>query len=234
MKIDFLTYATPSLDYYFKYSKQIHKAYCDKHSYTYIIGDQSLLDSSKWITWTKLNVVLDRLKATKADYLFWCDADSVPVNFDVSLEKFISGGEDFIFASEGSEINKLNNNALGDGGTFFDKTTWDINSGNFFVKNSEASVNYLTKLANDKNFAYYWYNSNCYHEESAFLYSMCDDGYKDLAKIKILPSNNVYVKDYNPISFTDENICFYHQCGALSYKGMIKLIFDKLQSKNLV
>ena len=62
------------------------KSYCAKHGYTFI-DDESMLDKTRPIPWTKILLLLKYLD--EFDYLVWIDADILIMNMDTKLESFI-------------------------------------------------------------------------------------------------------------------------------------------------
>lgn len=112
-------------------SKEI---YCKTHGYDFIIAEKKL-STCYGITekrslepaWTKLALVSRILD--DYDWVFWTDADSIILNFDIKLEDFIDTEYDLIACTESE------NQAYPDlytGGNF-------INTGQVFYKNSEIA-----------------------------------------------------------------------------------------------
>lgn len=105
---------------YTKYTRENKILYCKKHNYDFI-DDESIYNKDKPIPWSKILQLQKYLK--KYDYLVWIDADIYVMNSDVKLESFIEKYKNFDIIC-GSD--------------------WKmINTGVFFIKNSDFSNNFL-------------------------------------------------------------------------------------------
>lgn len=102
----------------------------------------------------------------------------------------------------------------------------DINTGNFFVKKSEASKKFLTKLLSDTKYSRLWYSNSYYHEESAILYSMLNPDYTGIANIKISDIDKIFSIFYDEAE--NGNCLFFHQCGITQYKNLMKYFYNKV------
>lgn len=99
------------------------KSYCAKHGYTFI-DDETILDKSRPIPWSKIHLLLKYLN--EYDYLVWIDADILIMNMEIKLESFIErySQYDQICGSD-----------------------WRMeNTGVWFIKNSDFSHNFLKAI----------------------------------------------------------------------------------------
>lgn len=199
MKIIFVTLMTSNIEWYTKYTTLFHTTYCDKYNYIYEKYTH-LFDSSRWATWSKIPAILDALeKYPDCDYVFWCDADSIPVVMDIPLETYITG-EDIIITQDTNvgEYSKLYPRPF-DGGAPC--------TGNFFVKNNSATKKYFSKLYNDGRFLKFHFKHNYFHEQSALTLSFLHGAYKDICSIKLLDPYDLFTNNINQITH------FYHAQG---------------------
>ena len=101
--------------------------YCKKHNYEFIEED-SCYDDSKYIPWSKINLILKYLDSY--DYLVWIDSDILIMNDDIRLEDLIVDESDIICGSD-----------------------WKmINTGVLFVKNSDFSKQFLKDVYNNTDY----------------------------------------------------------------------------------
>ena len=84
--------------------------YCELRNYAFNIVREGF-DTSRPASWSKILFVKERLP--HYDWIFWTDADSLIMNHEVKLTRFIDSSYDFIMALE--------------------------NAGQFFIRNSEWS-----------------------------------------------------------------------------------------------
>lgn len=64
------------------------KAYCEKHGYDFFCGTE-ILDPERPIPWSKILFIKEILKNSSYRWIFWTDADSLIMNFDIPLESLI-------------------------------------------------------------------------------------------------------------------------------------------------
>lgn len=129
--IGFLTYNDDSI---YEKSKQLYdkasewtditvsgkKEYCQRHNYVFYNFNTM---EEKWSPeWSKIIYCLKLLK--NHDWIFWSDADSMITNFNVKLEPIIDENYDIIVS----------------------KDIGGMNTGSFFIRNSEWSYAFLTEL----------------------------------------------------------------------------------------
>ena len=98
--------------------------YCDLHGYDFITTDEQMDDHAQ-PNWTKFLLILKHIN--KYDWMFWTDADSIFMRSDIKLEQFIDDSKHFVFS-------------FGSRGK-----AEPINSGHFFVKNSDYAKRLLQK-----------------------------------------------------------------------------------------
>ena len=87
--------------------------------------------------WTKLALIARILD--KYDWVFWSDADSIILNFDVKLESFIDHAYDLIACTEDPRINTA--------GPYTQSSY--VNTGQFLLKNSLVAKNLIARAWND-------------------------------------------------------------------------------------
>ncbi len=99
------------------------RLYCQKYGYDFICGEENL-DPSRPIAWSKILLIQKVMKNPSYEWIFWTDADSLIMNFNIRLESLIDENFNFIISKD------INN----------------INSGEFFIKNTEWSDTFLTSV----------------------------------------------------------------------------------------
>jgi hypothetical protein len=154
-------------------------SYCKMHGYDFINCGESL-DNSRPVPWTKVLLILDVMKNKQYKWIFWTDADSLIMNKNKKLEEFIDDGYELIITKD------LN----------------AINSGQFFIKNSEWSNEFLHKVYSHEEFInHHWW------EQMGVITELQDAN--NLMHVKIMPQrtfnsyqgfNNLEV-DYHPGDF---------------------------------
>lgn len=116
---------------------KINKVYCEKYNLKIILSNQKKYNN-RHSAWERLPLLLDNI--SKFDYLIWIDADAFFYKNANNILDIINENKDvnFIFSND---IGNLN-----------------INTGIFIVKNSQYSIDFLTKWAYDEEL----YNNNPY------------------------------------------------------------------------
>lgn len=99
--------------------------YCNMHGYDFYCSYQSL-DETRHPAWSKILLIKKILLRGTYDWIFWTDADAVICNPNIKLEDLIDENFEFIVTKD------FNN----------------INAGNFLIKCSEWSANFLDKIYN--------------------------------------------------------------------------------------
>ena len=81
--------------------------YCAKHGYDFVDADESIVDTTKPIPWSKVRLIQEYLNK-KYDYIVWVDGDTHIMNMEIKLEDLIaelSGGSDLMFVRDWQVIN---------------------------------------------------------------------------------------------------------------------------------
>lgn len=159
-----------------KYSDLNKQAYAKLHGYDIYLYN-TLLDSSKLAPWNKILAIQNHIN--DYDYIFWTDADSLIMNFDIKLEEFIDENYDLIISKE--EV--MNN----------------LNTGHFFIKNSQWSKSLLENLYRLSD----QFTTCCWEQDAlAYLLEQNKNLYK---KIKILNqramNSHVFIPNFLPNQF---------------------------------
>lgn len=129
MKIAVVTLGDENVKHWNEMSFPNKDRYCQRHGYDFISIDHLLDDRPPG--WSKILLLLQHLD--DYDYLFWSDTDSLIVESQVRLEELFSPEFDLVFCM-GGEQGEL----------------WTLNSGEFFVKNTEWSKNFLHEVYNQE------------------------------------------------------------------------------------
>jgi hypothetical protein len=136
---------TENIYEYSKLTEIINRAYCKKHEYDFEIFN--VMPKDRAAQWCKVEVVQRLLDLDKYDYVFWIDADAFFSQQDIRLETRIKDyTKDVIICSDDSNSGR----------------TGSINTGTFFIKNTEWS----------REFCKEWYNytgeylEKHFHEQS--------------------------------------------------------------------
>lgn len=83
------------------------KSYCDKHSYT-LLDSNHLLDTSRAASWSKLLALEYYFTKDSYDYLMYLDMDTLIMQPEIPLEKFIDASKrrfDVLLTSDSNGIN---------------------------------------------------------------------------------------------------------------------------------
>ena len=167
--------------------------YCNKYDYKFINLNISL-DLSRPIPWSKILIIEQNIDVY--DWIFYSDADSLIMNPSIKLESLIDDNYDLI-------ITRDQNN---------------LNSGNFLLKNSEWSKNFLKDIYEQKQYINHpWW-------ENMAIIDLYDNNQNIRDKTKILDvrSMNSYVNNYQKGDF------IIHFAGS---QGNIKSLMELYYSK---
>jgi hypothetical protein len=157
-----------------KYALQNHKAYCNKHNYSYIL--RNLPKTNRIAIWEKIDLIKEVILSNKYDYIFWMDTDSIFTNFTIKIEDIINNtGEKYNFIFSGD--------------------TNIINSGHFIFKSCTWSLRELEKIWNiypakygmsgDNAALSVWLaggNGNMSHQQQKIYYELVDKGFTDISE----------------------------------------------------
>jgi hypothetical protein len=101
----------------------VRASYCRQHGYT-LLDVNNLIDKSRPAAWSKLLALEHYFSSGQYDYLFYVDMDTLIMNADTTIEKFISAA--------GSESDIIVSNDMN-----------GMNTGVFLVRNSPWSLWFL-------------------------------------------------------------------------------------------
>ena len=128
---------------------QTKQDYCALHGYDLVVGKE--FDRSRPIPWSKIPLLQKILP--KYDLVFWSDADAMVVNYDISLNRFF---HDFL-NSDKKMLTTLD--AAG-----------NINTGNFLIRNSPWSFEFLGRIWEQEQFT-----NHGWWENMAFIHLLETD-----------------------------------------------------------
>lgn len=173
-KIAWVSAYDKNYEYLYKLTEANKNQYCDKHGYDCKFYNFTDIKSDKHIAYTKFLAILDCLPYY--DWVFYNDIDSLIMNFDIRIEDFIDENYDLFVTYD---INSLNN-------------------GQFLVRNTPRTINFLSRAYVDKAHG----DTNAWSDQIAFSANLASDG-KLLAKTKILTQDKF--NSYIPMNmmFTD-------------------------------
>ena len=141
MKLCIVMWYDKAISSYGDINYEINKKYCDKHNIE-LIRCNKRRHSNRHPAWERIPLILTHIN--DYDYVMWIDADAFFYNDAKNIVDIINDNRNvnFIFS------NDIGNNS--------------INTGVFIVKNSQYSIDFLTRWGNDevlyKNnpFPYWW------------------------------------------------------------------------------
>ena len=150
------------------------KQYADIHKYDLIVCNKNYLQPPGW---SKIPLILKHLK--NFEWVFWIDLDTLIMNKSVKLEKFIDTESHLIFCKDPVDL---------------------VNTGAFFIKNSDIGFEFLYQLLDS-------YNNKDYHnfpyEQKSISLTLEEKKYKNVTKI--LPQNSFnsfwYITDPDTLKF---------------------------------
>ena len=106
--IDILMLSTEHIDAYTKYSIPIWERYCEQHGYNFCHYGEKLIPDMAF-TWSRIKMIQDHFKKTKADYVVMVDADtflykdSMDVKLEELIDKYMKGDKRILFQKDGSD-----------------------------------------------------------------------------------------------------------------------------------
>jgi hypothetical protein len=142
MKVAVMMFYDDNIKYYGDINYNINKLYCEKYNLEIILSNKPRYNN-RHPAWERLPLLLENI--TNFDYLIWIDSDAFFYNDANNIIDIINSNKN---------VNFIFSNDIGDN---------NINSGIFIVKNSQYSIDFLTKWAYDeelyKNNPYpYWWD----------------------------------------------------------------------------
>lgn len=178
MKVCVLMFYDEAIKEYGSINYEINKKYCDKYGLDIILSTTK--KTQRHSAWERLPLILEHLP--NYDYVIWIDADAFFYNDGTNIV------EEIIYKN--LDVNFIFSNDIGNR---------NINTGIFIVKNSEYSINFITKWAYDEEL----YINNIYPKwwDQGVLITMID---KNILDIK----NNHIFYDYNILQHFYQNILF--------------------------
>ena len=105
---DILMLATHHIDIYTQYSIPIWKKYCDMHGYSFFNYQEKLLPDMAF-TWSRIQMLLDHQKESKADYIVMVDADTflykkkMNLSMEELVDSYMKPGKKVLFQKDGSD-----------------------------------------------------------------------------------------------------------------------------------
>ena len=146
MKVALIMFYDDTIKSYGDINYNINKLYCEKHNLEIILShERKYNNTSRCVTWERIPALLDNI--SKFDYLIWIDSDAFFYNDANNITDLINKYNDvnFIFSRDNGNI--------------------DINSGVFIVKNSQYSIDFLTKWGYDDDLfnrhpSFNWWEQN--------------------------------------------------------------------------
>jgi hypothetical protein len=183
----------------------INKLYCEKYNIKIIVSNDKKYNN-RHPAWERVPLLLDNI--SNYDYLIWIDADAFFYNDANNIIDIINNNSNvnFIFS------NDINNN--------------NINTGIMIVKNSQYSIDFLTKWAYNEQL--YINNRYPYWWDQGVLVSMINQNILDI-KQHFITYNYGILQHF----FTNdklENTYIYHLAGrdSITRYNESKKYFDKL------
>jgi hypothetical protein len=135
MNIGVVMFYDDSIKNYGDINYNINKLYCEKYNLKIILSNEKKYNN-RHPAWERLPLLLDNI--SKFDYLIWIDADA------------------FFYIDSTNIVDIINNNSNVNFIFSTDIGYNNVNTGIFIVKNSQYSIDFLTKWAYDEEL----YNNN--------------------------------------------------------------------------
>lgn len=180
-----------------------HKIYCYQHDYTYIYCNWPNKCENKY--YNKLYYLKEYL--SYFDYIFWIDDDAFFMNFDISLENFLPDEAQFLSICACPDFRQL-------------KTK--ISSGQFLIKSTPESLEFVNKLINTnlEEVKKWWSEEMGYYtggDQDAFVYHMYGPS-KYLDKVKIWNYSKFNSRVPNYFEHQDHDVFLLHFTGTKKIK----------------
>lgn len=136
--------------------------YCRLHGYDFICYTESI-DPLRPHAWQKIKAVQKELE--NYDWIFWSDADSIVMNNKIPLEDYIDENYSFIVC--------------------FDNVSHVVNSGQFLIKNTPDSFEFLRDVYNRSEFI-----NHPWWENAAIIALLNENKFSD-SFAKVLPQRTM-------------------------------------------
>ena len=186
MRICLCTWYNDGIKEYAEPIFENNKKYAELHNYNIIKCSKRRLPEKEY-PWEKL-LFIEELLNKEYDYIIWIDADAIIYLDSPPLENVIKEHDKYNFIFSGDAFIRLNNN------TEFTQKLVDVNSGIFFVKNTEYS----------KNLIKHWYQ-NIYEIVYSFWWEQNNIIQMYINNVMDI-QNNCYIIPYNILQyFTEEH-----------------------------
>lgn len=164
MRVCVVMFYDESIIDYAKLTHQMNEQYCTQHGLDFIVSHEKTYGEKRHAAYEKIPLVLRHLP--DYDYVVWVDADACFYPDDAwNIRKVIQQhpNHDFIFS--------------------LDKVGENINTGVFFVKNTDYSVGFLSLWAYDEDL--YQHNSVPLWWDQGILVDMVDKNVENIRKHSI-------------------------------------------------
>ena len=184
---------------------KINRKYCEKYNLDIILSNKKKYND-RHPAWERLPLMLDNI--SKFDYLIWVDADAFFYNDANNILDIIN---------ENKNVNFIFSNDMGNK---------NINTGVFIVKNTQYSIDFLTKWAYDDNL----YKNNPYPDwwDQGVFVNMFNNNILDIQKNSVQYEYGVlqHFDDYDKLNGKPYIL---HSAGRPNIRYEIsKKYFDKL------
>jgi galactosyl transferase GMA12/MNN10 family len=161
------TFATPDLDYFWKYIAHHNATYAKRHGYKWITLTE-VKGEPRHLTWQKIQMAMELLE--QYDYLWTIDADLIIMDHGFKLENIIAEYSSFdVIASSDASNSGVRDRP-------------NLNSGSLLYKNTRWTKEFLTRVWHEADEFVYKY----FHEQSV-INRMIQNDLHLLNHIKILP-----------------------------------------------
>jgi hypothetical protein len=179
--------------------------YAAKHGYEFICADH-LIDASRSASWNKVLWIVRSMRVQMPDWIFWTDADSLVMNGEIRLEDIIGDGEHDLI------ITKDENG---------------LNAGQFLIKNSRWSQEFLSDVWDQEQFiSHHWWEQEAIKH---VLSEMTEE--EELKHVRCVPRNamNCYHNPYRS-DWTDGDF-IVHFAGMGRERGRLHELMLEWQAK---
>lgn len=175
-RIAMVTVSTPNRHNFSRYSIESFKKYAERWGYAFYLY-QETLEPSRPVPWSKIKAVSNLLVDSRYDWVVWIDDDIYITNPNIRLEYFIkkcSPQTNCILSSHKE----------------FNQQYIDVNSGLFFIKNTQWSKDFLQHVWDIGNYRYNQATGS-FWEQSAISELLGTPEYKDSVCIAKLPARTI-------------------------------------------